>query len=873
MKKSVFNKVVSLIVVVTMLIAATSTLIGCTLINNVVDGLFGTDGTVSFAQSRLELEVGDTYNLSKLVTADGDCVYASSNERVASLNGATVTAKSVGYATVTVRLKGTSESDTIRIVVADESEMEISYSGKLVQTIGETSAITFTATCGSNTSKSVVWSINGERQSTLKITEQYVFTPSAAGKYEITATSGNATKTVCVYVYYPVTASCTYEGATTQESTPYSNIKFTVTVDNVEQNIEPFVEWKVDGMTVTSGVGLTEYTHSPSAGTHVITVLVNGKVCQIDGLNSVSVICYGAIIPDAPTVVFDNVYPHVYVKYEVEGNVCVKITAPDSSVTEISNTISPELFDENGFDAQNYIELCTTGTQKKYSICVKSLGDGNTLRESDYSDAYTFTQLPYTAQSYLQNTYFDKDHYITSDEEYINLFEYYVIYRTKRANSKVSFDCYVGYTSELSVEDLWTSAFNIGATSGSYTNISYKENRNNVISTQFYVDTVNNPSTQTYSAYNVYSGAYATPLNANLPHINYDEEKYRANDYEFPIDKLTKTQAVTYTDELYLAAENNVKPVPAVGSSAETVYARAKDILRQIVTDDMTDVQKAHAIYDWIMWQVTYDTPATQVSSNGEAYSAYYLEGVFGNGTSAISGVTYYPYAVCDGMSKAYSLMCNIEGIPCVRVSGYAGSSIKNAGGHAWNKVCIGGQWYVVDCTWGDATSGIFLGRTYGTYECALHDWLFVTDSYTDPTHFEPYTYASKNSSWGSCEIRYAPQTAKTAYNVYAEMTYNGTTIDCNVYDSDDAETKFTNIVTQYINVYEPISSVYIPGYGNGNYSITYQALEVKLGDGVSISDSKLTSLATQAVKAVRPSAKVQVVVFDRIAMVLVYDN
>ena len=41
-------------------------------------------------------------------------------------------------------------------------------------------------------------------------------------------------------------------------------------------------------------------------------------------------------------------------------------------------------------------------------------------------------------------------------------------------------------------------------------------------------------------------------------------------------------------------------------------------------------------------------------------------------------------FAVCDGLSKAYVLLCAIEGIDCVKVNGKA-----DGAGHAWNKVYL----------------------------------------------------------------------------------------------------------------------------------------------------------------------------------------
>ena len=55
--------------------------------------------------------------------------------------------------------------------------------------------------------------------------------------------------------------------------------------------------------------------------------------------------------------------------------------------------------------------------------------------------------------------------------------------------------------------------------------------------------------------------------------------------------------------------------------------------------------------------------------------------------------------SVCAGMSYAYQLLCNVNGIDCRYVRG-----ISSAGNHAWNIIkYTDGKWYVVDTSYGSA--------------------------------------------------------------------------------------------------------------------------------------------------------------------------
>ncbi len=847
---------------VVMAVTAVFALTGCSFFTNKND-------YVDFSKSTLELAVGDEYDLAGLIRSNtSNYTLTSSNASVVSLKGTTASALKSGKATVTAKTSKGSQA-TLNVVVADEDAFSVEVNGALVQTVGKSSVIEFIPTAkGSVASEKVVWKINGDVASELSARASFKFEPSEAGEYEVVAEAANGfSAEFTVRAYITTEASGTISGELEQDE-PFAPLALSATVRHVAQNPDDHIEWRVDGVTVYAGTE-TQTSYMPSVGYHTFELYVNGEKREIDGAPSVRATFRGSVVPEAPQVLFDNMYPNIYVTSNVVGDMQVEITSPDGTVDEFSETdpaLSYTFNNDYGFNTRNVIYLCANGTADKYKIRVRSLGDGGAYLPSDYSEYTEFVQLPSEAQPYIADRELDFDAYITSPQEYAELLEYNIIYRTKVGNTKVSFRCYIAYEFEGGAnsyaEALFEDSFHWAATSGSYTNISTTI-RNKVMTTSFYVDTINSPSRETWSSVNEYLGAYAKQLHAIMPHINYDADLYRPDNYVFPIDRLSNTSSVRYSDELYLAAEHNTRPIPVAGSAADTIYKMAKSVLRQIVTDDMTDAQKAHAIYDWIMWQVTYDTEAAEITKDGEAYSAYYLEGVFGDGKTPIGGKVYHPYAVCDGMSKAYSLMCNIEGIPCVRVSGMAGESKDDAGGHAWNKVCLDGEWYLVDCTWGDGTAVMEFDRDVDVYELALHDWLFVTDQYADLTHYEPYEF-------GESSMICAPETSTKGYNVYKEMTYNGVEIDCSIGGGDDELERFAEICEAFAEAYTPRTSVYIPGYKDGNYRIDREGIEIYFEDGVTSNELALVELAEDTIKAVRPRAEVSLYTYGNVLLLLI---
>lgn len=193
----------------------------------------------------------------------------------------------------------------------------------------------------------------------------------------------------------------------------------------------------------------------------------------------------------------------------------------------------------------------------------------------------------------------------------------------------------------------------------------------------------------------------------------------RSEDYDsFAINYISDSVSVSDTDKLFFAVTNGYRPEPVAGSAAERIYNKAKSVLRKIVDDDMTDEEKAHAIYDYLILNVAYDYDLLDYVQNNsgltkrdtQKYNGFALEGVFDDGR-----------AVCDGISKAYALMCNIEGIECLQVTG---NTVDNVG-HAWNKFKVGGKWYNADPTGG----GLLLSVNGGdSAEGITHRYFMLTD-------------------------------------------------------------------------------------------------------------------------------------------------
>lgn len=206
------------------------------------------------------------------------------------------------------------------------------------------------------------------------------------------------------------------------------------------------------------------------------------------------------------------------------------------------------------------------------------------------------------------------------------------------------------------------------------------------------------PSFINYSLYvdykvitiNVVPQQIATKSNSKLEaskiyEIDYQKE---SSEHQISLEKSNlKEIEVETSQQLYYVVENKYKPILKKNSIAEKIYSTAKDILNSIIDDTMNEYQKAKQIYNYICSEISYDYITSGESTyNLNENQAYFLEGVFLNQN-----------AVCDGKSKAYSLLCNMENIDNVRVTAIN----DKYQGHAYNYIKIFDKWYLSCTTFG----------------------------------------------------------------------------------------------------------------------------------------------------------------------------
>ncbi len=144
---------------------------------------------------------------------------------------------------------------------------------------------------------------------------------------------------------------------------------------------------------------------------------------------------------------------------------------------------------------------------------------------------------------------------------------------------------------------------------------------------------------------------------------------------------------VSTSQQLYYAVTTGKRPLPTRGGIADQILQEAKDVLIRILHEEMSDTQKVLAIYEFLASEIENDLRIDDYSRNNPeprnlyVYDSYYLEGVF-----------LHQKAVSAGKSKAFNLLCWLEGITAQTIHGK-----KDGALYSWNKVRIGENWYNID--------------------------------------------------------------------------------------------------------------------------------------------------------------------------------
>lgn len=726
MKNKRFLKITLIAAIVALLCAA---LCGCSLIQ----GLLHPERKFALSESEITLKIGETYDVTLSDGRTDEFTLSTSDKTKVEIYGRT-SIKAVGKTQTAVTITATNgKGDTAELKVnvdyADVSTVKIGVENQyqLLQS-GETPKnVEFSATLNDGTNPATVfsWKITngaGEEVATASgKTASYL--PSPGEIYFATVTADGKSATVGFYAVEELLVYLEKYRVGTEEKIVVHARYF----DNslLEKTAMAYVYDEGGSLISTTEL---ETIRSNGMGEVNDTIAAIGK----EGNFTLKVVV-GGVSREVNFVVKDNVAAN-HIEVGVTGN----LSQTTAETVTFTATLSPAKADAES--VKWYVNDKYYSTGKTFSFKPTSRGEHKVTAEinkitktktivylSEHDEAWYYASHFHDYGGYAQNRY------ITSKEELKNL----ILFVLESKIAEIKF--YAGYATPETVENDVSEVRGYVEESGIIPGYSLKTSGNEfTIKFRFFADeaglipTVNSPE---YDAPDGFADAVQNTY--SKPH--YDNVK---KDRNFYIDGVKETMSVSTSNMLYKAVAWGYKPV-FMGSQADNlqqIYDNAKDALSYIVSDEMSEYEKVHAIYDYIIYNVRYDHDCANaedayVSGNLSLnekmkYYGYYLEGIFLD--------KFYKkdmHAVCDGKSKAFVLMCGIEGITAVRISGEASSDGKNFGGHAWNKVLLDlngtgdKEWYFVDTTWGDVGDD--------SKEFLSHAYFLLSDDEVKNTHVE----------------------------------------------------------------------------------------------------------------------------------------
>ena len=275
-----------------------------------------------------------------------------------------------------------------------------------------------------------------------------------------------------------------------------------------------------------------------------------------------------------------------------------------------------------------------------------------------------------------------------------------------------------------------------------------------------------------------------------------DKSLRRNTNSVFAIDN-RKSMDITTTEQLFMAVQYGFKP-NFVGESeiAQKVYENAKLVLTAIVTSNMTEVEKATAIFDWLEFAFNINMNSKIITENGVVKTGelkdwglreeFYLEGLLYNIGQNANGdvIVSTKQATSEAISKAFVLFCNIEGIETRKVNGNlaykSSSNLTTTMAHSWNKILLSTdeqdeQWYNVDLTYSDLRFDAL--NHSNSYNMASHLFFLVSDAYLQSNlNFGDKTNALKMTSVTEKQIVTMPS-SKIIGKLEANYDYYANTI------------------------------------------------------------------------------------------------
>ena len=157
---------------------------------------------------------------------------------------------------------------------------------------------------------------------------------------------------------------------------------------------------------------------------------------------------------------------------------------------------------------------------------------------------------------------------------------------------------------------------------------------------------------------------------------------------------------------------NGWENVPDFSGKDYSAEYMAQTIVDCIITDSMSDFEKAITIHDWLTFNLDYD----------HTFTNYHVKEALRDRT-----------CVCQGYAEAFEMMAEMAGLEASFVGGTGINSKGELESHAWNQVKVDGTWYNVDVTWDDPSNGA--GKDPDDHSGNRYDYFLVSKTELSKDH------------------------------------------------------------------------------------------------------------------------------------------
>lgn len=230
---------------------------------------------------------------------------------------------------------------------------------------------------------------------------------------------------------------------------------------------------------------------------------------------------------------------------------------------------------------------------------------------------------------------------------------------------------------------------------------------------------------------------------SNLPSYAGYKPYFGSGVSSLPIESKPAVSHVSTGFSVYTYVTHGYRPICEASSSAEKVYNNAKSVLKSILGENMSEAEKALAIYDWITFRGTYNTKDINSPYN------QLIDGLLKDAN--------YNLTVCNGYALTFATLASMAGLEAKYVTGYAGEA------HAWNEVKVDGKWYCVDSTWGKSVGSSYQNENHQYFLLSFSKLSQLTTG--GRTKTATYSYPSSSLATNENYPYYQNLASKYEYN------------------------------------------------------------------------------------------------------------